>query len=104
MDAPILAGGETRGALGVCSREHGRFSEDDLKLLEAFARLAAVALRNAQAFEESARQARVQRGFFRIASVLGEPLSAPATLEAVAQAAAEALGGDAAIFRQVGTT
>ena len=35
----------------------------------------------------------VQRGFYRIASVLGQSLSRAATLDAVAQAAAEALGG-----------
>ena len=103
MDAPITAGGEARGVLGVCSLEHDRFTEDDLMLLQAFARLAAIALRNAEAFEESTRQARVQRGFYRIASVLGEPLSSAATLDAVAQAAAEAFGGQAsAVFRQVG--
>ena len=103
MDAPISFAGEVRGVLGVCSLEHDRFSEDDLTLLHAFARLAAIALRNAEAFEESVRQARVQRGFYRIASVLGEPLSAAATLDAVAQAAAEALGASgAAVLRQVG--
>ena len=103
MDAPISSAGEVRGVLGVCSLEHDRFSEDDLTLLHAFARLAAIALRNAEAFEESTRQARVQRGFYRIASVLGEPLSATATLDAVAQAAAEALGASgAAVLRQVG--
>jgi PAS domain S-box-containing protein len=96
MDAPIAAAGEVRGVLGVCSLEHGRFGEDDLVLLDAFARLAAVALRNAEALEESRRQASVQRGFVRIASVLREPLSAEETVDAVAQAAAEALGGDAA--------
>ena len=47
-------------------------------------------------FTQSARQARVQQGFYRIASVLGQSLSRPATLEAVAQAAAEALGGSSA--------
>ena len=36
----------------------------------------------------------MQRGFSSIATVLGEPLSLTATLDAVAQAAAEALGGD----------
>jgi PAS domain S-box-containing protein len=45
---------------------------------------------------QSARQASVQRGFYRIASVLGQSLSRSATLDAVAQAAAEALGGAAA--------
>ena len=47
-------------------------------------------------FTQSARQARIQRGFYRIASVLGQSLSRAATLEAVAQAAAEALGGSSA--------
>jgi PAS domain S-box-containing protein len=104
MDAPISTGGQVRGVLGVCSLEHDRFSENDLTLLHAFARLAVIALRNAEAFEESTRQARVQRGFYRIASVLGEPLSAVATLDAVAQAAAEALGASgAAVLRQVGS-
>jgi signal transduction histidine kinase len=94
--APIAAGGEVRGVLGVSSLEPDRFGDADLTLLEAFGRLAGVALQNAEAFADSERRARVQRGFFRIASVLGEPLSAQATLDAVAQAATEALGGDAA--------
>ena len=45
------------------------------ELLEAFASLASLALRNAESFAERSRQARVQRGFYRIASLLGEPLS-----------------------------
>ena len=104
IDAPISAGGDVRGVLGVCSLTADRFDEDDLRLLDAFARLAGIALRNAEAFEESTRLAQVQQGFFRIASVLGEPLSAVSTLDAVAQAAAEALGGDAAavLLRPVG--
>ena len=103
MDAPILSFGETLGVLGVCSREPDRFDESDLRLIEAFASLASVALRNAEAYEESTRQTRVERGFYRIASVLSEPLSAEATLDAVAQAAAEALGGDsAAVLRSDG--
>ena len=59
--------------------------------------------RNAEAYEESTRQTQVERGFYRIASVLSEPLSAEATLDAVALAAAEALGGDcAAVLRSDG--
>ncbi len=66
MDAPIVAGGETRGVLGVCSLEHDRFDHDDLRLLDAFARLAGIALRNAEAFDESTRRAQVQQGFFAL--------------------------------------
>jgi signal transduction histidine kinase len=92
MVAPIAVFDEVRGVLGVCSRTAGRFDEQGLELLEAFAALASLALRNAEAFEESSRQARIQRGFYRIASVLVEPLSLSATLDAVAQAAGEAFG------------
>ena len=87
----------------LLARRTDRFDDSDLRLIEAFASLASVALRNAEAYEESTRQARVERGFYRIASVLSEPLSAAATLDAVAQAAAEALGGgSAAVLRSDG--
>jgi PAS domain S-box-containing protein len=91
--APIAAGEEVRGVLGVGSHLEDRFGDADVEVIEAFAGLAALALRNAEAFEERSRQARIQRGFYRVASVLGEPLSLTATLDAVSQAAAEALGG-----------
>src|SRR5207247_6350768 len=55
-----------------------------------------LALRNAKSFEQRERQGRVEAGFARIASLLGEPVSLTATLDVVAQAAAEAFGGDAA--------
>ena len=104
MDAPISSFGEVRGALGVYSREAGRFEESDLRLIEAFASLASIALRNAEAYEESTRRAQVERGFYRIAAVLSEPLSEQETLDAVAQAAADALGGNsAAVLRGAGS-
>jgi len=94
--APMTWNDAVRGVLGV-GRRHGRgFAERDAEVLEAFAGLASLALRNAETFTQSARQARIQRGFYRIASVLGQSLSRAATLEAVAQAAAEALGGASA--------
>ncbi len=97
--APIPWEDEVRGVLGVGSREPGRFDESDADALEAFAGLASLALRNAEAFEERSRQAQIQRGFYRIAAALGQPLSLGETLEALAQAATEALGGSfAAVF------
>jgi PAS domain S-box-containing protein len=101
--APMVWAGEMRGVLGVGVRDTARsFSEADVELLEAFASLASLALRNAETFAESSRQARVQRGFFRIASLLGEPVSLAETYDTAAQAAAEALGGEfAAVLVQV---
>ena len=94
--APMFWSDEVRGVLGVGRREGRRFGEPDANILDAFAGLASLALRNAEMFTQSAQQARIQRGFYRIASVLGQSLSRPATLEAIAQAAAEALGGSSA--------
>jgi PAS domain S-box-containing protein len=93
--APMVRGGETLGVIGVGVRDAARaFDRDDEELLAAFASLASLALRNAETFAERSRQARVQRGFYRIAALLGEPLSLDEAYDAAAQAAAEALGGD----------
>jgi PAS domain S-box-containing protein len=94
MVAPMTWWGEVRGVIGVGTRDQGRtFSPEDVEVLEAFASLGSVALRNVASIEQSARQVRIQRGFFRIASVLAQPLSLAETMDAVAQAASEALGG-----------
>ena len=88
-------GDEVRGVVGAGSRDPGRtFGQTDADLLEAFANLVSLALRNAESYEQSARQARIQRGFYRIASVLAEPLSLQETFDALAQAAGEALGAE----------
>ena len=93
--APMVWGGEVRGVLGVGMRRGGRrpFDHDDLDLLETFAGLASLGLRNAESFAERSRQARVERAFSRIAYLLSEPLSRAETLDAAAHAASEAVGG-----------
>ncbi|MBV8064895.1 MAG: GAF domain-containing protein [Actinobacteria bacterium] len=94
--APMRWSDGVRGVLGVGRRRNEVYTARDSDVLEAFAALASLALRNAETFSRSTRQARVQRGFYRIAAVLGESLTRAETLEAVAQAASEALGGAAA--------
>ena len=95
--APMRWSGEVMGILGVGTRDSERsFTQGDAGLLEAFANLAALALRNAESFAERTRQARIQRGFYRIAAVLGQPISREETFDALAQAASDALGGASA--------
>jgi PAS domain S-box-containing protein len=89
--APMRWSDEVQGVLGVGRRGPRPFGVREAEVLEAFAGLASLALRNAATFTLSSRQARVQRGFYRIASVLGQSLSRAATLDAVARAAADAL-------------
>jgi len=95
--APMRWSGEVMGILGVGTRDPvRRFTQAEAGLLEAFANLAALSLRNAESFAERAQQARVQRGFYRIAAVLGEPISREETFDALAQAACDAFGGGSA--------
>jgi PAS domain S-box-containing protein len=95
--APMDWDGETRGVLGVGALDpERRFTDADVEALATFATIASLALRNAESFEQRERHARVEAGFSRIASLLAEPVSLTATLDAVAQAAAEAFGGDCA--------
>jgi PAS domain S-box-containing protein len=97
MVAPMTWWGEVRGVIGVGTLDASRrFTPEDLEVLEAFASLGSVALRNVASIEQSARQVRIQRAFFRIASVLAQPLSLAQTMDAVAQAASEAFGGSGA--------
>jgi PAS domain S-box-containing protein len=92
--APMIWSGEVRGVFGVGLRDEARvFGEQEAEIIEAFASLASLALRNAATFEQSERQARVQRSFYRIAAALGEPISRARTHAALAQAASEAFGG-----------
>jgi PAS domain S-box-containing protein len=94
ISAQMTWSGERQGVLGVATRDpERRFGAPERNLLETFAGLASLAVRNAASFEQSVRQARVQRGFYGIASALSEHLSQAATLDAVAHAANEALGG-----------
>jgi PAS domain S-box-containing protein len=95
--APISWSDETRGVLGVGTRDPARvFDDADAELLDTLAGLAALALRNAESYADRSRQARIQRGFYLIAEVLGEPLSLTQTIAAAAQAATQALGGQSA--------
>jgi PAS domain S-box-containing protein len=103
MVAPMAWGGETLGVLGVGRRAGGSFDAGEAHVLETFAGLASLALRNAETFAERTRQAQVQRGFYRIASILGQSVSLEATYAAVAHAATEALGGSwAAVLMPLG--
>jgi PAS domain S-box-containing protein len=97
MVAPMTWAGETRGVIGIGTRDRRRtFTDTDADVLTTFATLASLALRNAESFEERERRARVESGFSRIASLLGEPVSLSATLEAVTLAATEAFAADVA--------
>ena len=90
---PIGVFDSVLGVLGV-RRLHGEgWVDEELALVEAVARELAVALHTARLLEENERRLREQRGFFRVATALGQPLSFERTVEALGEAATDALGG-----------
>ncbi|MDQ2983910.1 MAG: GAF domain-containing protein [Actinomycetota bacterium] len=96
LATPIVVFDETIGVLGLHRAEPGPWSGAEIALAEAVAREVGLAIHTAQLLDENQRRLGRQRGFYRIASLLAEPLSLDATLQAVAQAACEALDGAAA--------
>ncbi|HSX22098.1 MAG TPA: GAF domain-containing protein [Gaiellaceae bacterium] len=105
VSTPVVVQGAPVGVLSAHRDAPLAWSQNDLLLLEAVAAEAGLAIRLGRLLSESSRQARVQRGFYRIAAVLGQSLSRTATLAAIAQAAAEGLDGAAAtVFMPRGDT
>jgi len=103
LAAPIISFERVIGVLAVHRTEPMSWTTNEISLAEAVAHETAIAIDTSRLLREGRRQAHVERGFYRIAAVLSEPLSAEATHDAVAQAAAVALGGDsAAVLRAVG--
>jgi PAS domain S-box-containing protein len=103
LAAPIVSFGRVTGVLALQRRQPATWTPSEIALAESVAHETAIAIDTSRLLRESTRQAQVERGFYRIAAVLSEPLSAGATHDAVAQAAAEALGGDsAAVLRAAG--
>ena len=103
LATPIVSFGRTIGVLALHRGEPTTWTLAEISLAEAVAHETAIAIDTSRLLRESTRQAQVERGFYRIAAVLSEPISAVATHDAVAQAAAEALGGDsAALLRAAG--
>jgi PAS domain S-box-containing protein len=91
--APIEIRGEVRGVVTALARDPAALAASAEATLDAFASLASLALENAEAFEQRDRQTRVQRGFYKVAATLGQPLSFARTVDALGDAATEALGG-----------
>ena len=90
---PIVVFDELLGVLALHRAKPGRWSPPEIALAEAVAGEIGIALRVAQLLRENELQISRQNAFFRIAAVLGQSLSLSDTLDALAQAATDALDG-----------
>jgi PAS domain S-box-containing protein len=93
LAVPIVVFDELLGVLSVHRLNSGRWSDGEIALAEAVAREIGLALRVAQLLRDNERQIARTESFFRIADILGQPLSLSDTLLALAYAGNDELGG-----------
>jgi len=96
LAVPILVFDDLCGVISLHRREATAWTPEEISLTEAVAREVGIAIHVARLLRDKERRIAQQSAFFRIAAMLGQPLSLSATLDAVAQAAREAFAGDAA--------
>jgi len=90
---PLIAQEEVFGALSVCLSEGRVFGGDDIRLAQAFADQAAVALQNARLYDEALRRRREAEEIARVGRFLTETLDVSAVAERVVEGALELEGG-----------
>ena len=96
LAVPIVVFDELIGVLALHRSQAGRWTPAEIALTEAVAREIGLAVHVARLLRDNERRIAQQAAFFRIAAMLGQSLSLPATLDALAQAACGALEGDSA--------
>jgi GAF domain-containing protein len=102
MVVPLLSGGQLVGALAAVHLDEDRlFDEDDLKLLNMFAPLAATAIENARIYEAEKQRADEQKALLDTMADLSSNLELNTLLTSVLQRAVKLLGvtgGELAIY------
>jgi len=93
LAVPVVIFDELIGVLALHRNTAGPWSDEEIALTEAVGREIGLAVRVAQLLRENEQRMSRQESFFKIAALLGQSLSLAGTLEALAQAANEALGG-----------
>jgi PAS domain S-box-containing protein len=93
LAVPIVIFDELIGVLALHRTTPGRWGGEEIALTEAVAREIGLAVRVAQLLRENEQRITQQGSLFRVAAHLSESLSLSDTLEALAQAANDALGG-----------
>src|SRR5204863_1858528 len=93
---PILVFDDLVGVFALHRLEPGRWTPEEVSVSEAIAREIGLAVHVAHLLRDNERRIAQQSAFFRIAAMLGQSLSLSETLDALAQAATDAFGGDAA--------
>ncbi len=95
LAVPIILGGKVLGVLDVQSTTRGIFGEEDLGLLQTLAGHLAVALGNAQLYNEATRRLQEQVALLNISASVSSTLQLEVVVQRVAQSMVEAINAAA---------
>ena len=96
---PLLAGGELIGTLVLIHEQPSAFDGEDLRLLEALAGQAAVAIRKARLYDELARRHRELAAINSVAVAINRALDLETLLADAVERVIEVVGADAGSVR-----
>jgi len=85
LAVPLVAQGREFGCVAVGDHTGRHFSDDDMRLTQAFADQAAVALENARLYGEASRRANRMRALADVERLLSETLDAESITERIAE-------------------
>lgn len=95
LGVPILSGAALVGVLTLSHAQTHRFTDEHLHLMQAAADQLALALRNAQIYEEQRLMARRQAALYGVMRSVGEQLNPQAVATAAVEAIVRLVEGDA---------
>ena len=105
LAVPIAVFDELIGVLALHRKQPRRWTKEEITVTEAVAHEIGLALHTARLLRENERRIAQQAAFFRIGAIVGQSLSLSETLQALGEAANEALGGAfAAVLMPRGAT
>jgi PAS domain S-box-containing protein len=95
LGVPIISGSVLVGVLTLSHSRPGQFTEEQLHLMQSSADQMALALRNAQIYEEQRLMARRQTALYGVMRAVGEQLNPPAVATAAVEAIVRLVDGQA---------
>lgn len=99
LGVPVAWAGQVIGNLYLADKEKGSFTDRDEEIVTLFSTQAAIAIRNAQLYEEEKRRAKEWKELFDLGrEVTGESARLHSLLESVAGRARRLLGTDVALI------
>ena len=99
LTVPLLAGDRALGVLSLFRTDEHRFSEAEVDLATRFADQAALAIQNAERYQEERRRARDFAGLVRMARTVAVSADLGEVLESVVRSAVELTGAAVATLR-----